>query len=223
MEFMNITDPAEQMAKSQELLVSKMNQMIASNPTYAGLDAQSIVDRWLAIEGEDLELSETEIELFTSAQNTISVNNAILTAAKNSDSAATNIKTVLGGANSKSQLVQSVNSGVNAGDTSAAMGEVSLAYAMYMSYAERNNIEVNDAQDVLNGLDDSGFKDYVNNTDGNGYFETDMNGYLASMEMINNSVQGNEDAITDVVLNGFGNTNLVNVLTQAMGSVNSGN
>jgi len=225
MSFMGITDPEEQLAKANELLVTKMNQMIANDPEYAGLDAEEILNKWTATEGEDLELSEKEMELFGKAQNTIAVNNAILTAAKTSNDAADNIRDILKSNNPKGELIASVNSGMSdeVKGTSGAMGEVALAYAMYMSYAERNNIEVKDATDVLNGLDDDGFKAYVNDEDNSGNFDKDMQGYLASMDMINNSVQGNEDAITDVVLNGFNNGNLVDVLTQAMNSAKSGN
>lgn len=216
MEFMGITDPEKQAAKAQELAISKMNQLIAQNPEYAGLNAATVLDKMTNPDAESP--SELEAQLFNDAQNAVSVNNAILSAAKNSQNAATNIKNILNSENPKSQLVASVNTGMANENTDAAMGEVALAYAMYMSYAERNNIEVNDVLDVLNGLNDSQFKNYVNNTDGSGNFDKDMQGYLASMEMINNSVQGNEAAVTDVVLNGFGNTDLIGVLDQAINS-----
>ena len=215
MEYMGITGAEAQQAKMQELMVLKMEQLITSDPAYAGMDASTILANYL---DPDQETSPLEDSLISTARDSISVNNAILSAAKNSESAASSIIATLNSSDPKATLVGKVGDGVDAGDTGAAMGEVALTYAMYMSYAERNNIQVNGIQDVLNGLTDSGFKAYVNNTDENGYFQADMDGYLGSMSMINNSVQGNEEAVTDVLLNGFGNSDLVNVLNQAMNS-----
>jgi len=210
--------PEDYGAKLQELAVTKMEQLIKNNPEYANLNAADIFTKMN--DENATEPSELEKQLYNEAQYSVSVNNAILAAAKNSSTASTNIKDILNKENPKTELINSVNAGVAKGDTGAAMGEVALAYAMYMSYAERNNIEVDGVDSVLEGLKDPGFKAYVNNTDDSETddFTTDMNGYLASMNMIDNSVQGNEDAVTDVVLNGFGSNNLVDILNQAMNS-----
>ena len=219
MEFMGIEGEEAQLAKTKELMLAKMNQLKETNPAYADMDAESIYNRIMFPDEYTDALSEEELALAGAAQNSIAVNNAILAAAKNSGTASSSIRDTLNSSSPTGTLVGKVNQGTANGDTSAAMGEVALTYAMYMSYAERNGITVNGVQDVLDGLDDDGFKAYVNNTDGgDDDFQTDMDGYLSSMDMINNSVQGNPDAVTDVVLNGFGSGNLVDVLNQAMNS-----
>ena len=222
MEFMGVKEE-DIPAKMQELMVAKMNQLINANPDqYAGLSAEDVYKKVLNAETENI--SPAEQQLAAEANNSVAINNAILTAAKNSETASVNIKNTLLSDNPKQALITSVNTGMENTDTSAAMGEVALAYAMYMSYAERNNITVNGVDDVLTGLNTTEFKNYVSNVDGgDDEFQTDMDGYLASMEMINNSVQGNEDAVTDVVLNGFSSSNLNDVLQQAMDSTKKSN
>ena len=152
--------------------------------------------------------------LYTSAYNQIVANNAVMNAAKNSNAVYGDILTVLGGTNSRGSIVQTINS--NSGE---GLAQASMAYGLYTAYAAKNNITVSDnPADVLLALDsDEDFKDYINNVDGSGQAQKDLDGYLAAMNMINTNVSSNKTAVSDILVNGFANESLVDLLEQAMG------
>ena len=137
-----------------------------------------------------------------------------MNAAKNSNAVYGDILTVLGGTNSRGSIVQTINS--NSGE---GLAQASMAYGLYTAYAAKNNITVSDnPADVLLALDsDEDFKDYINNVDGSGQAQKDLDGYLAAMNMINTNVSSNKTAVSDILVNGFANESLVDLLEQAMG------
>ncbi|MBQ7379711.1 MAG: prepilin-type N-terminal cleavage/methylation domain-containing protein [Clostridia bacterium] len=153
--------------------------------------------------------------LYNDAYNQIISNNAVLNAAQNSNNVSDNILTVLGADDSKSQIVDTVKDNSNNG-----LAQASMAYALYTAYAERNGLTVpSDPADVLVAIDnDAGFKAYIKNDNGKGEAQADLDGYLASMGMINNNVTSNEGAVSDILVNGFANDDLVGMLGQATGN-----
>ena len=156
--------------------------------------------------------SDPESQLYQDAYYQIASNNAVLHAAQNTGAVSENILTVLGSTNTKGQIISTIDS--NSGE---GLAQAALAYGMYTAYAERNGLAISDSPaDVLLALDnDQGFKNYINNTDGNGYAQADLDGYLASMNMINDSVAADNGAVADILVNGFANEDLVGLLQLA--------
>lgn len=149
--------------------------------------------------------------LYTDAYNQILSNNAVLNAAQNSANVSNDILTVLGSENSKGQIVNTVNQ--NSGN---GLAQASMAYALYTAYAKREGITVpDDPSQILLLIDtDQGFKNYINNTDNSGHAQTDLDGYLASMGMIDSNIDGNDEAVSDILVNGFANEDLIGMLGQ---------
>lgn len=164
---------------------------------------------------EDADRSEGS-DLYTDAYYQIVANNAVLHAAKNSNAegVADQILTVLGGNNSKAEILKTVNK-----DSGAGLSQAAIAYGLYTAYATKNGLTVpENPADVLLQIDsDVNFKNYINNTDGSGQAQKDLEGYLAAMNMINTNVESNTDAVSDILVNGFANKELVGLLQQAMG------
>lgn len=174
------------------------SNLVADNPEkYAGQDA-----------------TDENSQLYKDAYNQIVANNAVMYAAKNSSAVSDDILSVLGGSNAKGSIVTTINSGASG----EGLAQAAMAYGLYTAYAANNNITVSDnPADVLLAIDsDSGFKDYINDTNNSGQAQKDLEGYLAAMNMINTNVDSNKDAVTDILVNGFANDNLVDLLQQAM-------
>ncbi|MBQ8622101.1 MAG: prepilin-type N-terminal cleavage/methylation domain-containing protein [Oscillospiraceae bacterium] len=202
----------EAVAAMKSMFTEKVAQLKASDPEkYADVDVDTLWDRILDTENGS-EVSELEYELSGAAQNSISANNAILAAALNSGSASEKIIGTLTDGNPTTNLITAVKDGANAGDTSEAMAQVAMAYGLYTAYAERNGLTVSDNPgDVLDALDDDGFQTYLETPEA----AKDLAGYKASMNMVT-SIKGNKEAVSDVMVNGFSDPQLVAVLQQAM-------
>ena len=161
----------------------------------------------------DADRSE-DSDLYNAAYNQIVANNAVLNAAKNSDKVSGDILNVLGQNNSSSLILETVNK-----DSGAGLSQAAMAYGLYTAYATKNGITVpDDPSEVLGKLDtDGGFKDYINDVDGSGQVQKDLDGYIAAMGMINGNVNGNSAAVSDILVNGFANDGLVDLIGGAMG------
>ena len=211
-EMMGLDPGSEEFASiAKNMLMEKMNQLKTSDPKYADVDLEELYDKLMNTENPESP-SAIELELYKSAQNSISANNAILAAAQKSEEAFKNIFTTLKG-NPTGNLVSAVDKGIEAGDTREGLAQVAMAYGLYTAYAERNNLTVSDnPADVLSALSDPGFQTYLDTEDA----QKDLAGYQASMNMINESVQGNSGAVSDVLINGFDDPQLIAVLQQAL-------
>lgn len=187
---------AEFMAKVGSLVDAKMDLLIANGDFSADADRT---------EGS---------ELYNAAYYQIVANNAVMNAAKNSNAISSDFLTVLGGENAKGAMLQTVNTEGKSGE---GLAQVSTAYALYTAYAAKNNLAVpENPADVLVALDnDKGFKDYVNDVDGSGQAQKDLEGYLGAMNMVNSNVESNTDAVEDILVNGFANDSLVDLMEDA--------
>ena len=67
----------------------------------------------------------------------------------------------------------------------------------------------------MNGLEDPAFQAYLNNTDGKGQAQKDLDGYLAAMNMITSSSGDNSEAVSNLLINGFGDPELIAMLEKA--------
>lgn len=102
-------------------------------------------------------------------------------------------------------------------DPSGTMANAALAYGMYTAYAYQSGdaTKIANTKDYTNMgtyLEDPAFKAYVSSEQG----QKDMDAYLSSLNMINAST-GDKNAVTDLMVNGFNDPELVDALNQAMG------
>ena len=116
---------------------------------------------------------------------------------------------------------------INKNDAAAqqeGMSQAAMVYAMYTAYA--NGLEGDAKTAALENVQsvdkfitvigsDTGFESYLKNEDGKA--EKDLEGYLASLSIIDKSVTGNGDAVSDLLLNGYNNPDLVAGLNGLLG------
>lgn len=147
----------------------------------------------------------------------IMANNAILVAAQNSQAAGESIMGLLtkdGGASAKESIKATMVS-----DPAAGLSQAALAYGLYSSYmldSDPDNFDPNAPMDfsaVLNTMDDPAFQEYL--TNGNG--QKDLEGYLGALNTVgSNSANGGLGA--DILVDGFNNDALLELMEQAMGN-----
>ena len=125
------------------------------------------------------------------------------------------VKTLLGtkGVNAKDTILDTLSS-----DPSTAMAQTAAAYSMYTAYlyslddnytnddgetkAELIEAAKNKPMTVLDGLEDTGFQDYINKSS-----DADINGYLSAMGMLSEAAQtgngANGTVSQDILNEGF--------------------
>ena len=123
------------------------------------------------------------------------------------------IKTLLTGDDVKGDILNTLKT-----DKGTALSQAAVAYGMYTAYAystgDATLIEkTKDPQDILNGLQDEGFQNYMNTEQAN----KDLDAYMSAMSMVNGST-GDKAAASEVLVNGFNDPALVALLQQAMAS-----
>ena len=148
------------------------------------------------------------------AAKEIAANAAVLSAATNSD-----IDT---DAFSQSLANGTAISEIKSAGTEEQLGQIAMAYAMYTSFVteynktadEEDKKEVStDVGTVLTTIkSDADFKAYMNTTQAS----TDMEGYLAAMNMINAS-SSDSKAVSKLLVNGFTDEDLEKLLNDAIG------
>lgn len=148
------------------------------------------------------------------AYNQIMANNAVLNAAQNAANMnQSDITTLLGSGNATTTIRNELENG----DAEKALAQAALAYGMYTSYAYSTGKQEmidksNDPSSILNALDDPAFQAYINSAQG----QADMEGYLAGLNMINESSK-DSSAASNVLLNGFNDQDLAALLQGATG------
>ena len=151
---------------------------------------------------------EDMYDYYALAEDAILANNAVLVAATNSTFDTEAFKAQLAAGNGKSTIQTSMNT---AAGQQVALSQTAMAYAMYTSYVERNGgTASNNILEVLDVLESDEFKTYMG-TDNAG---DDLDGYLAAMNMIN-SASGDSEAVSNLLVNGFNDPELIAALTQA--------
>ena len=106
------------------------------------------------------------------------------------------------------------------GKTAEGMAQATLVYGMYTAYANSEGAPAG-AKDLLNSnpvnvlqqLNDPDFIDYVNSTQG----QNDMVALQSALDVIVDSTNGNPDATADLMINGFNNKELQDVLDSLIG------
>ena len=167
-------------------------EQLKNNPEYAG---------------------KTDEELYAIAGNQILANGAVLSAAQNAANMnQSDITTLLGSGNATTTIKNNLQT-----DPEGALAQAALAYGMYTSYAYSTGDQAmidksNDPSSILNALDDPAFQAYINSDKG----QADMEGYLAGLNMINESSK-DSNAASNVLLNGFNDKDLAALLQGATG------
>lgn len=123
------------------------------------------------------------------------------------------IKTLLASGDAKNTILGNLTT-----DTGVAMSQAALAYGMYTAYAYNSGntglIEAtNDPAGVVSSMDsETDFHDYINSEQG----QKDLQGYLSALNMITSSA-GDSDAVSHLLVNGFGDAALKDLVNQAVG------
>ena len=154
--------------------------------------------------------SKTDDELMSLAYTEIMANNAVLVAATNSNKVQDDFADAMANGTAKDVILD--NLAGDPEDVSTALSQAAMVYGMYTAYAAKEGIEVSDeldVQTVLDAMDDSDFQSYMASE-----AQKDLDAYGSAMNMINTSTQ-NEDAVVDVLLNGFNNDSLSGMMGEA--------
>lgn len=167
-----------------------------------------------AAEGKTLEDYDDSAlsDLMNRASDQILANNAVLNAAKNTVGKDT---TALLNSLKDGFSTTDIKNMIDTRGSGEGLSRAALAYGMYTAYAQRNNIafDGSDMSAVLSGVNTEGFKAYIISDDA----KHDIAGYVGAMEMITSSTGGgdNSGAVTNLLLNGFGDDELQKLLTDA--------
>lgn len=151
---------------------------------------------------------------YDQAEKQVQANAAVLTAATSKNIDTATMKQNLANGTAISEIKNA--------STEDQLGQVALAYAMYTSYvteynktadaANKKEVSTDVGAVLLTIKSDEGFKAYMNTEQAT----IDMNGYMAAMNMINDSTKDPE-AVQQLIVNGFTDKELENTLTGAIG------
>lgn len=139
--------------------------------------------------------------------NQVIANSAVLYAAQNSQSASENIWEVLNATNVKETIK-------NNADTEEQLAQAAMAFAMYSAYTKTDSLEGVELDDVYNTLDSTEFKAYLATIQA----QDDLDGYLSAMNMVNDGVSSDPTAAQSILLNGFSDEELANLMSQLIGN-----
>ncbi|MBQ8621418.1 MAG: prepilin-type N-terminal cleavage/methylation domain-containing protein [Oscillospiraceae bacterium] len=138
--------------------------------------------------------------------NQMVANSAVLYAAQKSQAASEGIWDVL--------KADSVKDAIKDNDNADEMlAQSAMAFAMYSAYTKTNSLEGVQLNDVYTTLDSDEFKAYLDTDQA----KADLNGYLSSMDMINDGVSSDPAAAKDILINGFGDQALADLITGLVG------
>jgi len=154
------------------------------------------------------EMTDDEYNAFLDVKfNEVVANNAVLYAAQNSESASEGIWDVLKADSVKDTIKSNTN-------TEEQLAQSAMAIAMYSAYTKTDSLENVPLTDVYATLDSAAFKAYLETEQA----KKDLDGYLASMNVVNDGVSSGSDAAQKVLLNGFGDKDLAVIMSQLIGN-----
>lgn len=178
------------------------DEYYASLATYLGFSTGEELDNYLAI---------IEQEQGEEAVNRLVTNGIVLYAADNFSQLTTE---------SITNLLNSDNIYNNLSDDKAVqLAEASMVYGLYTSYVNSSYYtgepitETDPVAIVKTASSDTKFNEYVNSEMG----QADLEAYIAAMGVITDAT-ANPDAVSDVLLNGYDNDELIALLQQALGN-----
>ena len=150
------------------------------------------------------------------AYKKVLANAAVIHAAKNATDESVMTKDEITNLLKNPGATTTITGNLSSGDSSKALAQAALAYGMYTAYAHSTgNQELMDKTgiaDVMLGLNEPGFQEWM----GTAQAQKDLDGYLASLSMINNS-SNDKNAVSDLLQNGFNNDDLKDIFNNALG------
>lgn len=168
----------------------------------------------LAIANAAADATDEDIE---NLQSKIKANMAVLYAAQNSTTSQADMIAMLSTAGAKDKIVSTMSN-----DPGTGLAMAANAYGMYYAYAEKTGnatIDITDPLGVLRAFEsDVAFQEWMKSDDAT----ADMNAYYAAMDTISTNVNGNADATTDVLVNGFGYDSATDTGNKALNDLLSG-
>lgn len=137
--------------------------------------------------------------------NQVVANNAVIYAAQNSQAASQGIWDVL--------KADSVKDAIKANENSdEQLAQSAMALAMYSAYTKTDSMEDVQLGEVYDTLDSAEFKAYLETDQA----KSDLEGYLSSMNMVNDSVASDPEAAQGVLINGFKDDQLADLMDGIM-------
>ena len=180
--------------------------------------AQKIAQEMLAENPALADDPDFEQTVFDKAKYTLNANSAVLSAAQNASKMdKSTVTTLLGSEGAMTTILNNLD---NAATAEQGLAEAALAYGMVIAYAQNsgNTTLLSSLQGsaglasmdiVKEQVNSKEFRDYVNSDVG----KSDLDGYMSALDIINTSAsKENPDAVTDVLVNGFGTEGLMGVL-----------
>ena len=135
--------------------------------------------------------------------NQVFANSTVLYAAQQSQAASEGIWDVLKAENVKETIKKNEN-------TEAQLAQSAMAFAMYSAYTKTDSLDDVQLTDVYTVLDSKEFKAYLETDQA----KADLDGYLSSMNMVNQGASGTSSAAQDILINGFTDPELGALLGQ---------
>ena len=223
-----LTDPAfmktmlKNMGYSDETIQSLEQNGTLTNGYYEVLGGLAEDRYYLLLEQnnlneEDMTLDQMD-EWYAKAESQVKANVAVLHAAQNTTGMDnTTINNLLNSNTPKADIITALNN-----DPGQGLAQAALYYGLYTSFANSSDYKsddritaTNDPLKLLNSLTDSelkAFQTYINSDQG----KADLNAYTSSMGMINDGVS-DPTAVQNVLVNGYNNQELVDLMTGVMG------
>ncbi len=153
-------------------------------------------------------MTDPEYEAFLDEKfNEVVANNAVLYAAQNSQSASEDIWDVLKAEDVKETIKSNTN-------TEEQLAQSAMVFAMYSAYTGTDSLENVQLADVYDTLNSDGFKAYLDTDQA----QKDLDGYLSSMNVVNDGVSSDSAAAQNVLLNGFSDKELADLMSQLIGN-----
>ncbi len=154
------------------------------------------------------EMTDDEYSAFLDVKfNEVVANNAVLYAAQNSESASKGIWDVLRAEDVKETIKSNQN-------TDEQLAQSAMAFAMYSAYTGTDSLENVSLTDVYDTLNSQEFKEYLDDPQA----QKDLDGYLASMNVVNDGVSSGSGAAQNVLLNGFSDEELADLMSGLIGN-----
>lgn len=203
----------------QDSLLPGLMQAMGYNP-----EVEAEYDAFWAMLDEKTEgMTDEEANAYT---NNLLANYAVLqvagsTAGKDADTLLTDMKTNM----NPNDIANMIKGGGESSKEGAA--QAAMVYAMYTAYAnglpdgDEKTAALNNLKDMDSFVaaltatelqEDSNFMKYLDNDDGKGQAEKDMEGFIAAMNIINSSTKDNPDATLELLENGYNNQDLINAM-----------
>ena len=204
-------DPSQHASLNDAFDAAMENAYKAKFAELMGVSANEITD----------EMYDQNPEKLEQAMNMVNANSAVLYSAHNATQKPEDIMSMLKKENEEDDDPKTAIKNALVDNYGNGMSQASAAYGLYVAYAyssgDSEKIEKAESGnyiDVMNDLDDPGFQEYLTTEQA----ELDLQAYLSSMNIVNENASGNSDAMTNLLVNGFDDDELISIFESAVGN-----